>query len=194
MQQMTGINAIVTSAKTIVANTPSLAGLASLTPLIINVVQLFATVMTIFVLTKVGRKPLTLFGNLGLAVIDIAIGILFIFTDWPPSGIFVFILLIFYMFVYGISLGPVVWLYVPEIIPAKIVPFATLMNWFGASICVIFTPIAINDHDGNPYPVFFFFGGITFIFFFINTFLMKETKGLTSLQIAMTFNNATNTQ
>jgi len=48
-----------------------------------------------------------------------------------------------YMIVYGISLGPVVWLYVPEIIPAKIVPLATMMNWTGASICVIFTPIVI---------------------------------------------------
>lgn len=171
MQQMTGINAVVTSARTIVGNI--IPSLAMYVPLIINAVQLVATISTIFVLTRVGRKSLTLFGNLGLAVIDIAIGILFIFSDWGPSGIIIFVLLILYMIVYGISLGPVVWLYVPEIIPAKIVPFATVMNWFGASICVICTPIAISDYNGNPFPVFFFFGGITMIFFLMNTLLMK---------------------
>lgn len=92
-------------------------------------------------LTRVGRRPLTLFGNLGLAIVDILIGILFVFSDWEPSGILIFVLLLIYMIIYGVSIGPSVWLYVPEIIPAKIVPLATMMNWLGCSLCVIFTPI-----------------------------------------------------
>lgn len=111
MQQLTGINAIVTSASTIVQQI--IPSLANDVPLIINAVQLVATFLCVFVLTRVGRKPLTLFGNLGLALTDIAIGILFVFNDWAPSGMFVFALLIVYMIIYGISLGPVVWLYVP---------------------------------------------------------------------------------
>lgn len=185
MQQLTGINAIVTSAGVIVKKI--IPGIANDVPLIINSVQLVATIGAVFVLTKVGRKSLTLFGNLGLAVTDIAIGILFIFDGWAPSGMFVFALLMIYMIIYGISLGPVVWLYVPEIIPAKIVPLATMMNWFGCSLCVIFTPIAINDNDGNPYPVFLFYGAITFFFFIINSVLMVETKGKSSELIAMSF-------
>lgn len=185
MQQLTGINAIVTSAGVIVQKI--IPGLANDVPLIINSVQLVATIGTIFILTKVGRKPLTLFGNLGLALTDIAIGILFIFDDWGPSGMFVFALLIVYMIIYGISLGPVVWLYVPEIIPAKIVPLATMMNWLGCSLCVILTPIAIHDNDNNPYPVFLFYGAITLLFFFVNLALMVETKGKSSEQIARSF-------
>jgi hypothetical protein len=81
MQQLTGINAIVTSASTIVRGV--IPNLANDVPLIINAVQLIATILTVFVLTKVGRRPLTLFGNLGLAITDIAIGILFVFQhDW----------------------------------------------------------------------------------------------------------------
>jgi len=72
-----------------------------------------ATVATIIVLTKVGRRSLTLFGNLGLALCDIIIGILFVFSGWSASGILIFVMLIIYMVIYGISLGPVVWLYVP---------------------------------------------------------------------------------
>jgi hypothetical protein len=178
MQQLTGINAIVTSASTIVSSV--IPNLQNDVPLIINAVQLVATIVPIFMLTKVGRKPLTLFGNLGLAVIDIALGILFVFQDdWQPAGMFIFALLIVYMIIYGVSLGPVVWLYVPEIIPANIVPMATMMNWFGCSLCVIFSPI-VTSMVGNSYPVFFFYGGLTLIFFIINVFLMVETKGKTT--------------
>lgn len=185
MQQLTGINAIVTSASTIVGKI--LPSLANDVPLIINAVQLVATLLPIYILTKVGRKPLTLFGNLGLALVDIGIGVLFLFSDWGPSGMVIFVLLMVYMFIYGVSLGPVVWLYVPEIIPAKVVPLATMMNWFGCSLCVIFTPIAIKDNDSNPEYVFFFYGGITLAFFIINSVLMVETKGKTSDQIARLF-------
>jgi len=76
------------------------------------------------------------------------------------------------MLIYGISLGPVVWLYVPEIIPARRVPWATMMNWFGASICVICTPIALAQNDGNPYPVFLFFGLVTVTLFIVNFLLI----------------------
>ncbi len=131
-------------------------------------------------LAKVGRRPLTLFGNLGLALTDIAIGVLFVVqSDWQPAGMFIFALLIVYMIIYGVSLGPVVWLYVPEIIPANVVPIATMMNWFGCSLCVIFTPV-VTKMAGNSYPVFFFFGGITLIFYVINLFFMVETKGKTT--------------
>jgi hypothetical protein len=113
-----------------------------------------------------------LFGNVGLAIVDIGIGILFVFSGWVGSGYFIFALLIVYMLIYGISIGPSVWMYVPEIITAKIVPLATMMNWIGCTLCVMVTPIAIDANSGNPFPVFFFFGGITFLFFIMNWFLM----------------------
>ena len=88
---------------------------------------------------------------------------------------------------YGVTLGPVVWLYVPEIIPAKVVPFATMLNWTGASICVLLTPIVIKINHGDPDVVFYFFGGITLLFFFINALLLVETKGKSTKQIATLF-------
>ena len=77
MQQLTGTNAIVTSATIIVSGIPSLKDLTNVVPLILNVAQIVATIGTVAVLTRVGRKPLTLIGNLSLAVVDIAMGILF---------------------------------------------------------------------------------------------------------------------
>jgi len=76
---------------------------------------------------------------------------------------------------------------VPEIIPSKIVPFATMTNWLGASICVVFTPIVIKLNNKNPFPVFFFFGGVTILFYIMNVFLMVETKGKNKVEIAKLF-------
>jgi len=185
MQQLTGINSVVTQANRIVSKViPSFSEYVSL---VINFIQLLATLSAVFVLAKHGRKITTLMGNLLLGIIDILIGILFVFQSWQPSGYFIFVLLIFYNIVYGVTLGPVVWLYVPEIIPSKIVPFATMTNWFGCSICVLFTPIVIQLNGGNPYPVFMFFGVVTLLLYIMNYFLMVETKGKTKVQIANSF-------
>lgn len=173
---MTGVNAIVTQVGGIITQYNQ--DLGDYTPLIINVVQLFSTILTIGLLAKVGRRPVINLGNLGLAICNILIGVVFIFiSSWSASITVIFGLLIIYMIIYGISLGPTVWLYVPEIIPAKIVPFATTLNWIGCSICIIITPI-LNDSFNADYPVFFLFGAISFIFFIINYFFMVETKGL----------------
>ena len=42
---------------------------------------------------------------------------------------------------FGISLGPVVWLYIPEIVQANIIPFSTGVNWAAAACCMLLFPI-----------------------------------------------------
>jgi small neutral amino acid transporter SnatA (MarC family) len=78
MQQLTGITAIVTEASSIVKGI--IPDLADYTPLIINLVQLLVTCCTVYVLTRVGRRSLILFGNWGLALIDVIMGMLFLFS------------------------------------------------------------------------------------------------------------------
>ena len=82
-------------------------------PIIINSITLFGALSSVYIMNKFGRKTIVLFGSLTLAIIDIAIGILFVFSEWPPSGIFVLVLLILYMYVFGLTAGPIVWIYVP---------------------------------------------------------------------------------
>ena len=91
--------------------------------------------------------------------------------------------IILFMIGYALSIGPVVWPYVPELMPAKYVPFASSMNWIAAAICTIATPYVL-DAVGSPYPVFFFFAGILLLFFFFNAKFLVETKGLTPSQIS----------
>ena len=108
---MTGVGVIFTQSQFIVeAILPSL---ARYIPIILVGIQTLATFSTVFILYKFGRKYLMLIGNGIIGVIDIGIGLLFYFSDWSPSGYFIFALLIVFNIVYGITAGPVVRLYLP---------------------------------------------------------------------------------
>lgn len=72
------------------------------------------------------------------------------------------------MLALNLTLGPVVWMYVPEILPTKMVPVATTFYWLGNSLCLIVLPI-IKANLGT-YAFFFIFGGITLVFAVINYF------------------------
>ncbi len=140
MQQLTGINAIVTQIGSVVSqHNPSF---GYYTPLIFNGIQTIATFFAILAINNLGRRTIILSGNFLLGSFDIILGILFLFIE-KSNAIFwvVFVILIFYNIVYGVTLGPTVWLYVPEIIPAKIVPFATTLNWIGCSIAILILPV-----------------------------------------------------
>lgn len=182
MQQSTGAAAIIVSAGVI--SQTVVPDIVIYVPLIINSAQLVADIIAVFIVTKIGRKPLILFGNLLLALVDLSIAILFLVSgDWGPAGMFIFVLLIAYMFIYGLSLGPVVRFYIPEILPANAVPIATVMNWLSCSVCVIVTPIVIKEY-GNAAPMFFAFGSVSAVLFVINAMYMVETKGKTASQVA----------
>lgn len=148
--------------------------------LIANSVQIIGSLGCVFALSYFGRRTLILFGNFALGILDIIIGIFFLILylfNWKPAIYIALFIIIIYMLLFGLTLGPVVWLYVPEIIPARFVPLATSMNWIGCSITIILTPIIMNA-AGSSYPVFFMYGGITIIFAIINYTLVVETKGL----------------
>ena len=81
--------------------------------LVINVIKLVSTVLAVMVVTRYGRKTFTLLGNLSLGLIDIGIALFFVLHSWEPSGYLIFVLLIGFNVVYGMTLGPVVLLYVP---------------------------------------------------------------------------------
>jgi len=111
MHQMTGANAIVTQVGSIVKKYDPKLGFY--TPLAINIVQLVGTISAITILKKVGRRTALLFGNFGLGVCDVLLGIVFIFISYKLSIGIVFFFMVIYMLIYGASLGPTAWLYVP---------------------------------------------------------------------------------
>ena len=60
--------------------------------------------------------------------------------------------------VFSMSLGPVVWLYIEDILPPQGVPIATSANWLSATLVIILFPIIVdNVLAGRPDALFLFF-------------------------------------
>ena len=108
--QMAGIGGVVTQADTIIDSV--LPSISLYTGLIITSVQFVCNIFTMPILAKFGRKQIILNGNLGLTIINIALGIFFIFSDWKPTGIICTVLLILFVAVFGLTMAPIR-LYVP---------------------------------------------------------------------------------
>lgn len=121
-------------------------------------------------------------GGLGLGICDILMAISFIFIDQVVQlGWLIFIVLIFYMIIYGMTIGPTVWMYIPEIIPGKLVSIAATINMASSTACLMLSPI-ITSGEGAA-ATYFVFGAITLAITLINVFGMIESKGLNAEQV-----------
>jgi hypothetical protein len=79
---------------------------------------------------------------------------------------------------FGFSLGPIVWILIPEILPDVAVGVAVVFNWMSAMLIVLFFPMLPFGHNN-----FFIFAGfclIGLIFIGVN---VRETKGKTYEEI-----------
>jgi MFS family permease len=150
--------------------------------MLINLEQCLAPLVVSYLLSKVGRKTILQFGSIFGAITTGIIGIGFFIHDSNTDVGNVLILsgLVIFMANFGLSLGPVVWLYIPEVVQPNIVPFSTGINWAGATVCMLLFPI-IKDAlpNQNPGYLFLFFAAWCILSFLINAKFVIETKGKT---------------
>jgi hypothetical protein len=77
--------------------------------------------------------------------------------------------LILFMINFALTIGPLVWLYVPEIVQPKIVTIATFFNWVGATLIMFLFPIIKGKIlHGNPALLFYFFSAWSIIALLVN--------------------------
>ena len=136
IQQVTGINAIFYYAPTIFY----FAGFTSHKSVILittclGLINVLMTIVSIFLLDKMGRKPLLIIGLAGMIVSLITLGIGFHFQEslLMARKISVISLLVYVSF-FAFSLGPIAGLLNTEIYPLSVrglaVGLATCVNWF----------------------------------------------------------------
>jgi MFS family permease len=140
-----------------------------------GIVQFIAAIYSMSCLAKAKRMTMILFGNLGMGLCALGIGILFEYLTEFKAGFWIVVLLTFiYMTIHGGTLIPAVWMYVPEISPGRQPQFSSVTNWLMCSVTIVVFPI-INLNYGYG-PMFLTFGIISILLFLLNYFIMFESK------------------
>lgn len=178
-QQISGINTIIYYSPAILrmSGYPS-AKAAILAAAVIGVANVLVTIVSIFLIDRLGRRFLLLLGTAGMAAALALIGIAF---HQQSAGVIIFYEMIGYIAFFGIGLGPVVWLLISEIYPTKIrgqaMSLATLSVW-GANWVVAGTFLSLIRAAG-PAGTFWIFSFICILAFGFCLAFVPETKGKT---------------
>lgn len=176
-QQFCGISSNVTQAGHVISFYNDIVG--RYTPIIITLAQLLGTFVSIKLLKAFELKHLTLFGGLILTICNAALGVLFYefySNAWRYSMQLSLTVLIAYMFTFGLTLGSTVWPYISLLLPQNLIKVATFLNWVSAGICIALFEM-ITGYLHSPYPVYFFYSGITLVASCLNSYLMEPMRG-----------------
>ncbi len=183
-QQVTGINTIIYYAPQIFQR----AGLDSASTALaatigIGVVNVLSTLIAIWLVDRIGRKPLLLVGLAGMIVSLVAVGAAQRFgstigvnSDWlaPITVGFVG----FYILCFAFSLGPIVWLMISEIFPnrarARAAAISTAANWM-ANFLVSFSFPVLLEMMGPSLCFLYAAMGVAAFIFIVGW--VPETKG-----------------
>lgn len=181
LQQITGINAVIYFAPSIFQQAGfASAEVAIFATLGIGVINVLATLSSLWLIDRLGRRPLLLMGLSGMVVSLLAIA-LALFVEVPFVHWIALIGLMAYVASFAIGMGPAPWLILSEIYPLAIrgqaMGFASFMNWL-ANYVVAFTFLDLTKYvsTGGTFCLYAAFG--IFAFFFVLKRL-PETKGKT---------------
>jgi sugar porter (SP) family MFS transporter len=182
-QQVTGINTVIYYAPTLL-NDAGLGSSAALLANVVNgVVNVGMTIVAIWLLDRVGRRTLLISGTCGMAVGLTVIALVFVAGGSHLSGsaaIVAIIALFFYTGSFAIGLGPVFWLLISEIYPARVrasaMSVATFANWAANFVVTIsFLTLLSAISDAGTFFLFAFLTLVAVVYFWRR---VPETKGL----------------
>lgn len=155
--------------------------MAKVFTILIGFILLFASWLSGKIIDKFGRKSLLLYGEL-LCISTLLLLSIFGFLGLTEPSKYVILV---YMFSFGISLGPIVWIYLPEILPEKGVSLAALFNWIGCGILGLFFPIV--EKAIKIQGAFLIFLGCCIAGLIYMAIFVKETKGKSAEEIEEMF-------
>ena len=177
-QQFCGINVVFNYTSTIFESVGANLNRQLLETVSIGVVNLVFTLLAMWQVDKLGRRPLMLVGSLGLSIMYIVLAVA-LQNHFPAGLVSIFVLLA--ISTYAISLAPVTWVLISEIFPNKIRGVASsvaIVSLWGAYFILVFTFPILAKKLGT-YGPFYLYAGICFLGFLFVKARVKETKGQT---------------
>jgi sugar porter (SP) family MFS transporter len=203
-QQFVGINTVIYySPKIFLAAGFEGAEAAIAASVIVGVVNVFFTIVSLFVIDRLGRRKLYFIGVSGITLALICMGLGFML---PGAGKwFLVISMLVYIAFFAISLGPLGWLIITEVFPTRVrglgSSIGSLSNW-GFNTLVVWTFFKMASAIGNAREVvipegkvlsdvcptcvgsvFWIFAAVAVIGLVWGYFYIPETKGVTLEEI-----------
>ena len=190
LQQASGINAIFYYAPEILVEIGLGESKLTLTAAL-GLINVLATFIAIWLVDRVGRRPLLVVGTALMLVAQLVIGVAAFWlpesaaapaqgAPVPAAGIIILISIFVAIIAFAFSLGPLVWLVISEIFPAGVrsacVGIATSANWVG-NFLIAQGSLSILNHLGTTVAFWIFAGFNAFTVFFV-LWRMPETKGV----------------
>jgi SP family galactose:H+ symporter-like MFS transporter len=181
LQQVTGINTVIYYAPTIIQDTgidsDSAAILASIG---VGVVNVLATVLALWLVSRFGRRPLLVVGVSGMVVALVLLGLAFeVGTNGEGLASLAVIALMVYVGSFAISLGPIFWILNAEIYPLKARGHAagvgTMANWT-SNFLISLTFLPLLNWLGSA-PTFWLYAAVGLFTIFFCLRFVPETKG-----------------
>lgn len=182
-QQFCGINVVFNYTSTIFESVGASLNQQLFETVSIGAVNLLFTIIAMWQVDKLGRKPLMLAGAAGLSVIYVVLALL-LKNHAAASLVSVFVLIAIAL--YATSLAPVTWVLIAEIFPnhirARATTVAVVALWAAYFVLVFTFPVLAQKL--GAYGPFYMYAGICVLgFLFVRTRVV-ETKGRTLEEIS----------
>ncbi len=185
IQQITGINTVIYFAPTVLQEAGLGSSASLLALVIVGVTNVVMTVLAVRYLDRVGRRPLLIWGMVGMIIGIGALAATFAIGLTGSGAVFATIALAFYVGSFAISLGPIVWLLIAEIFPLRVrgqaASIATMANWL-ANLAVAVSYLSIISWIGRT-GTFALYGVVTVLSLVYVIAKVPETKGMTLAKI-----------
>jgi sugar porter (SP) family MFS transporter len=181
-QQFCGINVVFNYTSTIFESVGANLNQQLFETVSIGAVNLVFTLIAMWQVDKLGRKPLMLAGSIGLSIIYVVLAL------WLKSHVaagLISVLVLIAIALYATSLAPVTWVLIAEIFPNHIRGRATsvaVISLWAAYFVLVFT-FPVLAKELGAYGPFYMYAGICLLGFLFIRKRVTETKGKTLEEI-----------
>ena len=177
LTQVSGINAIIYYGPRILEEAGFTLGDALGGQVIIGIVNVVFTLIAIWKIDDLGRRPLLIAGVSGIVASLVVVGLLFKFNVTEGPWLLIFIL--FFIACFAFSFGPVIWVLLSEIYPTKVrgraMSIATFSLWTGTALVGQMVPWLLENL--HPHGTFWLFALLCSPAIYLGWKVLPETKG-----------------